>query len=226
MFIDSYGLVNSRPDEKNAENSILWTIVLFVAMKKKRRDTEHIERRINIALELMHLDNGRYKQNPAYPHPENHDNQAAYMSHDQITAIMVFYKMTKQDKKRKEMLDYFKFGISYDNVHNTMKRVMHPRDLIFYHCLDNNPFAILMLPLLWLITIHTFIKDTKTRKHGTFQKTDGEILYYIKRECTCFFKPIDWFCNMRIKQRFGSWDRVFSKYFKYVQHPINKIKNK
>lgn len=226
MYTDSHGLLNSRTGEENAENSFLWTVEYFVILRKKGRDTTLIERYLNAAIEKMHLGYGRYKQNPSYPHPEKHINQAAYMSHDQLTAMVVFFKLTNQMDKLKELMSYFKFGISYDNKHDTMKRIMHPRDLIFYHCMVNNVFAFLFLPLLWLITMHTFYKDVKVRPHGTFQKTDGEILYYIKREATCLFYPVDWYCEKRIRQRFGSWDEVFHKYFKASDHPINKVNNK
>ena len=225
MFTDKYGLTITKPYGNTQENAFLYTVELFVILRNKGRDTSRIEFIIETALSEMYEGNGIYKQNPSYPHPMMHISSNAKMSHDQLTAIMVYFAITGRKDKIREIMDRFTFGISYNNT-GTKLVGWHPRDLIFYHILNGSKLAYIFLPLLYIITFFTFIKDKKHRAHGTFKKTDGEILYYIKRESTNIFKYIDVFCNLLIKIRFGSWDKVFSTYFKQLDHPINIIRNK
>ncbi len=223
MFRDINGLRVTNPEGRHEENSFLYTVEEFVIRKKKGMDTSVIQAILDRALELMVLDKGLYRQNPTESIDPNNKN--SYMSHDQLTAILIYMKMTGKEDRIKEIMSRFKFGISYNNITDSL-RVFHPRDLIFYHILHGSKVAYLFLPLLYIITIVMFIQEYKYRNNSRVAKTDGEILYYIKRECSCIFKPIDWFAEMRVKQRFGTWDSLFHFYFKEPKHPINLIRNK
>ena len=170
----------------------------------------------------MYLGGGLYKQ---APHIDLDQGKDSYMSHDQLTAIVCYLKIRGRKDKIKEILKACKLGVSYNNVDNKY-RFLHPRDIIFYNIMGGSLVAWLFLPLLWLITIVTFSQEIKTRNGVDLKKTDGEILYYIKRECTRAFKPVNFYCEARVRQRFGSWDNLFHTYFKESNHPINLIQDK
>lgn len=235
-FVDSNGLVNSRTDESNAENSILWTIELYFLMKEKELDTSLIRSSIDKAIQDMTIGKGLYKQNPSYLHPKDDTSNEAYMSHDQLTAIFTYAKSIGRQDLIEDIVDviFSQYGILYDNKNpedpSFKKGILHPRDLCYYFLLSNKlkskVLGLLLYPLLLLITIVSFMSTEKCRNGVCFPKTDLELLYYIKRASTPkWFFAIDWFCNLRIKQRFGSWKQAWSTYFKDPNHPINVINN-
>lgn len=222
MYRDNNGLITQDEAGTSAENSFLWTMSLLIVLLNKGEDVGNLKLTLGIALDDMYLGKGLYKQAPHLGLNSGHDS---YMSHDQLTAIICYLSFIGDKARIKEILKAFKYGVSYNNVDNKF-RPYHPRDLIFYNIMAGSRLAYLFLPLLWLITLYTFIKDTKTRNGRAIKKTDGEILHYTRRSCTNVFKPIDGMCNMLVRRRFGSWDKLFSTYYKDAKHPINKITNK
>ena len=222
MFRDKNGLITVDSEGTSAENSFLWTVELYIVQYLKGYEVATLGHTIDRALSEMYLGNGLYKQ---APHIDLDQGKDSYMSHDQLTAIVCYLKLRGRKDKIKEILKATKFGLSYNNVDNKL-RLLHPRDIIFYHIMSGSILAYLFLPILWLITIFTFYKTTKTRNGVEFNKTDGELLYYIKRASTGVFKPINFYCEFRVSQRFGDWDSLFHTYFKEPKHPINLIENK
>ena len=222
MYRDKNGLITVDEGGTSAENSFLWTVELFIVQHKQGNNTDSLCFTIDKALEDMDLGKGLYKQAPHIGLDQGHDS---YMSHDQLTAIICYLSIKGRKDKIKEILKAFKYGISYNNVDSKF-RPMHPRDLIFYNIMNGSILAWLLLPLLLLITFITFKQNIKKRNGVELQKTDGEILYYIKRECTNAFRPVNSYCESRVKSRFGSWDKLFNVYFRDDNHPINLIENK
>ena len=234
-FVDSHGLVNSRTDEDNAENSILWTVELYFLMKEKGQDTSLIQSSIDNALQNMTIGKGLYKQNPNYLHPKEDPYHEAYMSHDQLTAIVTYAKAISRQDLIEDIVGviFSQYGILYDNKNPekpSINRALHPRDLCYYFLLSNKlkskVLGLLLYPLLILIILRTFITTKKCRNGICFPKTDLELIYYIRQASTPkLFTIINWFCNLRIKQRFGGWKGAWSTYFKDPNHPINKTNN-
>lgn len=222
MYRDKNGLITTDTDGTSGENSFLWTVELYFVLKSKGESLDAISKILDEALVKMYLGKGLYKQAPHLGLDSGHDS---LMSHDQLTAIICYLKDKERYSEIKEIVGAFKYGISYNNVNDDL-RPYHPRDLIFYNIIDRGIISYIFLPLLWLITMYTFINGTKHRNGVDLKKTDGELIYYVKSRCTSIFKPIDWFCDLRIKQRFNNWDGVFSTYFREVEHPLNIIKNK
>jgi len=232
-FVDGHGLVNSRKDESNGENSFLWTVELYFLMKERDLDTRQIESSLDKALEKMKIGQGLYKQNPAYPHPKEHGTKEAYMSHDQMTAILTYCKATG----KQEIIDnitaemFSQWVVIYDNKDPedpSIERVMHPRDFPYYYILSSSRvkkiLGLILFPIVLGATAWTFATDEKCRNGVCFQKTDGELLYYVKRSATPWlFAPVNWFANLMIKKRFGSWSRVWSTYFGNEGHPNREI---
>ena len=119
-FVDSHGLVNSREEESNAENSILWTIELFFLMKEKGRDTNLIQTSIDKAILNMNIGKGLYKQNPSYSHPKNDPSDEAYVSHDQLTAIFSYAKVTNKQNIIEDIVDVIsnQYYLLYKRIHH------------------------------------------------------------------------------------------------------------
>lgn len=232
-YVDSHGLVNSRPDEQNGENSFLWTVELFFLMREKGLDTSLIESSLDKALVNMKVSEGIYKQNPAYLPPKEDPSHEAYMSHDQITAILAYCKATGKQEVIEEITDEMvrQWLILYDNKdpeNPDIERIVHPRDLGYYYILSSRVgkklLGLLLYPILLGATIWTFATDKKCRNGVCFQKTDGEILYYVKRSAIkSIFTPVNWFCQLMIKKRFGKLSKVWSTYFGNEDHPIRLL---
>lgn len=166
----------------------------------------------------------------------------AYTSHDQLRTICVFsvlYGLNYHEEVWKKI----KKGLfTYDNViaKFNIRRLVHPRDIIFIGYLNNNILCNLCISAYFLIAYVTFSKNFKYRptiwdrvktrfsqgawpKVNRVQKTDGELLYWVESHVykSIFSKFFNKRFNKKIEKRFGSWRQVFSKYFPDQKHPIN-----
>ena len=235
MFFDDHGLLNSQPNQKNAENSFLWTLQYYILTKGKagyREMNKRVEKSLYEAAENMRIGNGLYKQNPSYPHPSLHDHKDAYMSHDQLTALVCWFVITGQKQKIKDIVKVIvKQKGRYDNKNPetpSWSRFYHPRDTIFYFLASLtrkdllNPFYLILgvasfsllmvwtiLVCIWYLTLlGTAFSNTKKREQPdgsirVFKKTDGDLLYFCRRNAIPWiFAPINRLFNLAIKVRF------------------------
>lgn len=226
MFYDSFGLINSRPDEVNCENALLFTVEHYF-MTKSRKDYDNLVK----AIEICRVNEQVYLQNPSYREHGAVIEADNYMSHDQSTAIIMFswYNGLKYHTELwNEMKRQWFF---YDNI-NTPKgifdnlktrRPIHPRDIILYGSLCGSIICKLLLPILWIIMLVTALKKKKVRPHGTFPALDGKLLNYIRisaQKDTSFMWNLQWKLHTWLMNRnWNGWKAIFALYFPYSNHP-------
>lgn len=216
-FIDSYGMINSRPDEENAESSLLWTVENNF-LGRSEASTDAIIKAIN----LCRIRQGIYDQNPSSSLPE----ADKYMSHDQLTAICAFsFKNDLSDHK-----DIWKEIVRqigrYDNINPespSWSRFLHPRDIIYYAYLNKNIFGYLFLPILFIILAVSCLSTWKNKEH-TILATDGKLLTWVRcqavMENSLIWRIFYRFATYIISKKFkNGWEGVFNTYFYYPGHP-------
>lgn len=220
-FYDDFGLINSRPDEKNSENALLFTVEHFF-LTKSAQDYENIKE----SIEASRIGDGLFLQHPA----NTLQGEDRYMSHDQLTAIVAFSYHNDLDFHKEIWKEIKRQWFRYNNVEVpqtmwemlTNRRFLHPRDIIFYgYCADSIIFY-LTLPLLWIIMIISSFKMKKVRPHGTFIATDGKLLNFVR--CKASKKNILWKLVWKlndyiVRKRIGTLHEVFKIYFPYEDHP-------
>ena len=96
-----------------------------------------------------------------------------HQSHDNLTGMSVF-SVLYGHKWHEGIWHYAKQNkFRYDNVfpeNPSWKRILHPRDIIFYGFLNKNWLAYLGLPLLFIMMLVSFTSD----------RTNGRILWYFR----------------------------------------------
>lgn len=220
-FFDDYGLLNSREDEKNAENALLWTYELILLLELQNKSSEAHISSLSSAIDLCRVSEGIYHQNPsfAFTPPENaHD---AYMSPDQLIAITgasYRYGWTHAEDVWKEIK---RQRMLYDNVDpNAPRRWARPWDLAFYAICGGSKLAKLFM---WLIAITCIVSCMS--KPG---KTSGKLLAFVKMNTLRDKSPmmeLTWkICSKIIKTQYkvgNGWWKAFAIYFPFTDHPNN-----
>jgi hypothetical protein len=219
-FRDKYGLINSRSDEDNAENAILFTIQHYILTNE-----EYDVNIIHNALNNMRIAAGIMTQRPESHGISGHDH---YMSHDNLTAIISFsyiqnsyyHKELWEEIKRQ----WFRYN-NIDEIQGFYKkllnpRFLHPRDILFYGTLCGGFLWKLLIPFTLFFMLISFNK----RKGGVL-KTDDDLLNFVKlsalRSQNWFWRQV-WKFNMwKVRREFGSYHNVFRIYFKEEAHPNN-----
>lgn len=243
-FIDDYGLVNSRKDEKNAENSLLWSVQNIFLKDKLGMLLEADISIIKSAIDKCRIAPGIYAQNPSYVK----DNaifltgKDAYMSHDQLTAIMAFSYRYNFDYHKELWKEILRQKLRYNNItpNSPGLSLLHPRDLIYYGVINGSMACICLLPLFICITFVIFLTKYKVRptfwerlKSGftlptrTMIATDGELLTFVRcyaKVNSGFFNWLFRKCTKLINKRFVDvryfgWKGVFATYFEDQEHP-------
>jgi len=216
-FIDSYGMINSRPDEENAESSLLWTVEnYFLGRPQTSLET------LKAAIDKCEISKGIYDQNPSRSLPE----ADKYMSHDQLTAICALTYKEGLYAHRYIWDEIVRQGGRYDNINPenpSWSRFLHPRDLIYYAYLNKNILGYLLLPILFVIMTLSCLSTWKD-KERTIIVTDGKLLAWVR--CQAVMKnSLIWrifyaFITTIIRKKFkNGWEGVFNTYFYYPNHP-------
>lgn len=220
-FFDEYGLLNSREDEKNAENALLWTYELILLLELQNSSSEAHKSSLKAAIELCRVGEGIYHQNPSFaltPPVNAHD---AYMSPDQLIAITgasYRYGWKHAEDVWKEIK---RQGMLYDNINpNAPRRWVRPWDLVFYAICGGSRIAKLFM---WMIALTCVISCMS--KPG---RTSGKLLAFVKMNT---FKEDSWLMNKTYKlctwllkrqYKYGNgWWKAFAIYFPNTDHPCN-----
>lgn len=221
-FIDGYGLTNSRKDEINAENALLWTLQHIILEDYDKGRIGFLMR----SIEQCRVGQGLYAQNPS--HVENgaistHHKKDAYMSPDQLIVIMMASARFGAEHHKEILAEIVRQGgFSYNNLKDDVTRIIHPRDLVLYYSLVYPILGPVLLPLLAIACV---ISCLKPREH-----TSGKLLAWTK--CMMLkdkFKVMNLAikaCTWAIKKNHPDWADVFEVYFPNETHPIRKLAQK
>lgn len=219
-FIDGYGLTNSRKDEVNAENALLWTLEhLLLEELSGDIDPKRIMD-INKAMHICKIEDGIYAQNPHFkgnPPAIAHD---AYMSPDQLVAFFGASKRFKWGFGADIWKEMKRQGVfRYDNINpEKPKRFMHPKHVAFFAICQGSWIGYLLMPFLCLAMIWSC--------NAPKEKTSGKLLVWTKTEVLKEYKLIKLtrkICDKLIEKRNGNWKEVFAIYFKDEDHPIRHL---
>lgn len=218
MYIDKYGLTNSKPDESGAENGLLWTLEHILLEEKKGSDQRARIALLKRSIEKCRVGQGLFMQNPSHVEFGVHHERDTYMSPDQLIAIMLisyregweFHHEIIDEIKRQK---YF----FYNNVKDKKVRLIHPRDLVLYYTVAYPILGAILLPLLAIACV---VACMKSRPH-----TSGKLLAWVKIEMLkkdfLSMRLSGKICDLLIKRTHKSWSDVFSIYFPLKDHPIN-----
>lgn len=212
MYIDDWGLVNSKPDEEYAENSILWTLEAILLGEQAGEDMSHMKGKLYIALKNCRISEGIYSQNPHYTNNPETNLREQYMSPDQLLVFMATYKLWGWEFG-KEIWEEIKRqgGIKYDNVRpNSPERFIHPKHLAFAAICASSPLGVLLAPVLAIGAIVSCLAPKTT--------TSGKILTWVQLT-TIRWNLLFSLCTWIVQLKHKNWYEVFKIYFPLDDHP-------
>lgn len=243
-FLNDQGLLNSdyKDIRVHDENAILYTLE-YVLLIDKLSSTEPLLSLSNTLkssmyeyIEQCRVSKGRFHQRPKKDCPIGE-----CMSHDQLTAFIVFskiYGFSFDEEIWQEIKDQ-KFGY---NDWGVSWKPLHPRDVVFYGLVCGSKLWWILYPIFLLISMvscfGTYYKrpqiDTVIRKflatgkweQQTLIESSAKILTFVRTFCLMpkTFKFLSWWIFKTSK--FNKWSEIFAVYFPNKEHPINLYLNK
>lgn len=240
-FYDDRGLINSRMGEEHSENSPLYTVQnVFLKSMLGEDCKDEVESLIKF-YDRCEISPGLYNQRPLIY--GSHDD---YMSHDQLTAMICFFKgIGRHDKVMAILAEIKRQGGHYDNLNpNDPNRLLRPYDRWFYQQLVGECGFLKWMIVEWVLE-YSCMRVWKVRpewwnriiyffKHFKFQDkrkmihTDGKLLAFVKCQSVLTITR-----DYRVERLWGSlcdiineheafiplgWTKVFSTYFPH-NHP-------
>lgn len=206
-YWNSYGTLNARSEDINNinENSSYYTVayVLKKSLTENQWGSAEVQALLNY-YSLCKISDGLYNQLPF--HCGNKDD---YMSHDQLTAMMVFSKMFDLSIHEDIWAELKRQHFKYNNMEPGKGWIMHPRDPIYYGMLTGSKLWWLLYPLFILMIIWS--------QFGT--ETSGKCLNWFRLVGLGHFRMLRFF--EWLMPKYASWKEVFATYFPDPQHPLN-----
>lgn len=201
--VNKHQMINATGDDGVSENTLLFSVENYLL---ERKDVYYAD----MLYFISQL--GGSVTEPYNNLPGLTSGKDKYTSHDQLTALAVFSLAMKRDF-HKHIWSWLKsHWFSYDNISKktNFKRIMHPKDILFYgYCAGSIPCAI-MLPLLSIMLMVSCFGDDSNGPMKTWVRCKGAKM-----------KITYWLCTKIIKHNkyFGSWKKVFNTYFPDENHP-------
>lgn len=217
------------------ENQILWDVtkLLLMGVTYSFDIDKHIESYYNHSLQT-------------YNQSHLNGSTSDYMSHDQMTAFLVFGQMSKNPLIASRFYDAIKKQgfVFYDNLNTEngwskiakslirfdikgLKNIMflHPRDLIFVAQCAGKKWVKWLTWLDWIITIQGFIYTWKIRGDKKFLETDTKILQFIKWQVIRPNKALEYISMKCLKHFSPAFDNLYDCIHYYHRkgsrlHPI------
>lgn len=242
-YRDERGLVNARIDEKNGENSPLFTVEYIFLCKLNGTDCREEEEALNKFYESCKIRKGLYNQRP-----DNNGSHDDYMSHDQLTAMLCFFLYRGAFHKVIEVVEEIdRQKGHYDNINpEDPSRPLRPYDRWFYeHLLGRcNWFKWMVVSVaqkysckkvykvrpVWYDRVIFFFKNFKFQEKRKMVHTDGKLLGFVKVHAfmACMvtddriqdlWDSIDKIIKKHEVFKNGGWYRVWKTYFPFTDHP-------
>lgn len=224
-FIDDNGLINSRPEEIHAENASLWTLEYILVRKLFGAATPKYTAALFDFFDECKIRPGLYDQRDF-----RDGSQDDEMSHDQLTAISCFSYMMGLKWHKEIWKEIKRQKFRYDNINPdkpSIKRTLHPRDIIFYGILNDVWWCKAAFPIFRKITKISCEVDSFS-KNGQ-PVTSGKLLAFVRTASTKgrnekMAKLFDEITGIiRRNRSVNKWERVFEVYFGYEKHPIREF---
>ena len=149
-WLDRYGFLHLKPnpEPEATENAPTFTAELMLLQKLNYGSVGEIP-----AIKKLRLASGELRTTPV-------STFGGHVSHDTVTGL---YCIRELSGIKNFPLPTFKWNNRF---------WAHPRDHIFYGAMNGNPIALLLLPLLLVISAHTFKKERGN--------TSGKCLWFLR----------------------------------------------
>ena len=209
-FWDKHHLIHPNPAEVS-ENGILFTAeywYLYNHLHANYLYKTHLRAAI-YSQSRLDSDIYQFKANPSDPNPGSH------YSHDNMTGL--YAMMILAGLSIKEL----------PTIHWNDRLWLHPRDIAFYNILQQRKVAYLAFPLLVLMCAFSCLRNRGAtsgkllwwlRWHTLIEHFKGKNKIMVKLSRAALS-----FSTFLIKFNHSGWADVFAIYFKYKDHPINKL---
>lgn len=221
-FIDSNGLINSRPEERKSENSPLISLEYILVRKLLGKDTPDMNTNLHNFINECKIREGLYNQRDFIVGNGCPEDQ---MSHDQLTTFSAFSFMTGFEYHKHIWEEIKRQNMKYDNINpKAWKRFLHLRDVIFYGILNNNFLAEFTFPVFAQMMKISCRNDSLG--NDGLPATSGKLLAFTR--CVSVMDKLPKFEKLfyeltdiiRDNESVKSWERVFEVYYPYENHPI------
>lgn len=231
-YLNNRGTVLSDDLNKEIvpENTFLWTLQLYIlAILNYNKEVQGklYENMLNFFHSCIGED-GYFVNIPIKEFKNPKDKKP---SKDQLIAYAAFSCLIKTDhaKTIASQLKFFKYKDNFIHPKEyAALKIMGGKGNIFWR-------AIYTLTNMWTfshgtktrpklhLNIINWFKTFKWTPRSSVQKTDGELLYWVTRECCgVISRGLDEYANTWIKHRFNGWSGVHEQYFKQG-HPITLL---
>lgn len=213
------GLLKRWDFETEPENSFLYALQAYMLGEEKYLD----------AL-IKYMVDVQYKHHSGHLIFNNHVDEhqvikTPFTSHDQLTAYTAFNAFNAGFIW--DGIKYMKGSYDNINVKFNIKRILHPRDLIFFGIMGDSLIAKLFSPLLYLMGVYTYLVPKRLKKRdGKWKlekKNSNEILWWLRMKVLpngplkfLFGKLFD----LLVKIRFGNYTGLFIDYYVDENHPV------
>jgi len=195
-WLDKDGLLHLDPQPSDSDNGILFLVEFYILKHLQGKLTLDDQQNFKRAIDKLETfpNTGTY-----YQRPDSFENVG---SHDNATAIASFSYLVG-------LSDYQRLTIT--------RKLMHPRDVIFYNYLKGSFIAKLLLPITCLFQIITCLRSK--------EETSGKLLTFVRTRCTMdrsiIMRGCAKICDWILAKKYGSkhWHKIFSIYFKNEDHP-------
>ena len=216
-YIDGYGLINSRPDETNAENATLWTCENYLLHKQNGTFDKQKKDHYRLVMNQQKISTGIYAQNPYFiVKPPVHKKDES-MSRDQLFALVGMSYLLGESHHIDIWKEILRQKGRYDNVNpDKPNSWFTPWDLLFVAYCAGNWIGKL---LIWIVAITCIISCLSNK-----ETTSGKLLAYVRCQILkdkSFIMKLCWkLCTKLINKKHGDWSDVFYIYFrKQEDHP-------
>lgn len=216
MYIDDYGLTNSRPDEKNAENALTWTAEHILLEDALNKPSEARIATFKTALNKCRVRPGVFHQNPSYALSEPVVAHDKYMSRDQLISICGISKKYGWGVEKEIWKEIKRQWFRYDNVNpDKPRRWITPWDLAFYALCADSWIGRLLYPFLAMSCFWSCLRKK--------EDASGKLLTFIR----CKSLKLDSLFGKCTKLLFWNnkyWWSAFNIYFRrQLNHPCIQL---
>lgn len=215
------GLLKRWEFETEPENSFLYGLQHFILTNDAKRHIALNRYMTSVYYASMYAEALIYNNHV----DESQASKTPYVSHDQLTAYAVFCPVARIEIW--EGLKAMKFR--YDNLNPakpSWKRLMHPRDILWFGIVNDNLICQILSPILYLMMLYTMLVPKRLKKRdGRWRlekKNSNEVLWWLRLQVMSgvigyLFKRS---YNLLLRLRFKNLHGLMLDYYVDPEHPV------